>query len=372
MNKELGRKITSLTLMTIMLAGGVSFAVPGVMPEAEAANQYLWVSAEDAGGNNFYGGQVLEIVVSDPAINRLDEAYGMPDVTIDGKKVIMAQGVDGSWYAYIADGSSATSSVDSNYPEVEDGKGADYGRWCKAETNLEFGPNDASVSQLIPSESRGVALPFQLGNFTINAASAQETTVHAYIGAATQSVSYTQGTGITQKCDNDVDGDTTSGPAEGSYWYSGLMHLHKRAHTGDLATGVNASDQAINNVVREARSLSNGTTTDYYGNIALGPNLWPFIQLYDFTRYQTYDLVYERGGADEIIPLSFDRPGATNGGGLSFDKDHYGLTHEIGVTLGNNEMNIDPTDEDSWTFGTLPTNATTFYQLFDENGARGF
>ena len=90
------------------------------------------------------------------------------------------------------------------------------------------------------------------------------------------------------------------------------------------------------NVVREARALSNGTTTDYYGNIALGPNLWPFIQLYDFTRYQSYDLVYERGGADETISLTYDRPGATNGGGLSFDKEHYGLNHEVGVTLGNN------------------------------------
>ena len=126
MNKELGRKITSLTLMTIMLAGGVSFAAPGMMPEAAAANQYLWVSVEDAGGSKFYGGQVLEIVVTDPAINRLDEAYGMPDVTIDGKKVIMAQGVDGSWYAYIADGKKATT-IDKNYAEVEDGKGADYG-----------------------------------------------------------------------------------------------------------------------------------------------------------------------------------------------------------------------------------------------------
>ena len=363
MNKELGRKITSLTLMTIMLAGGVSFAVPGVMPEAEAANQYLWVSAEDAGGNNFYGGQVLEIVVSDPAINRLDEAYGMPDVTIDGKKVIMAQGVDGSWYAYIADGKSATG-IDSNYPEVEDGKGADYGRFCKADTNLEFGPNDAFVSQLIPSESRGVALPHQLGNTTIPGTSSSGP--HTYIGSATQS-SYTQGTGITQKCDNDVEGSSANG-IEGApgIWLNASAQL---AHTGKLATGVNASDQAINNVVREARALSNGTTTDYYGNIALGPNLWPFIQLYDFTRYQSYDLVYERGGNDETIALSFDRPGATNGGGLSFDKDHYGLTHEIGVTIGNNEMNIDPTDEDSWTFGTLPTNATTFYQLFDENGA---
>ena len=94
MNKELGRKITSLTLMTIMLTWSAAMGFSGsFMPEAEAANQYLWVSVEDSGNNNFYGGQVLEIVVTDPAINRLDEAYGMPDVTIDGKKVIMAQGV---------------------------------------------------------------------------------------------------------------------------------------------------------------------------------------------------------------------------------------------------------------------------------------
>ena len=131
MNKELGRKITSLTLMTIMLTWSAAMGFSGsFMPEAEAANQYLWVSVEDSGQGNFYGGQVIEVVVTDPAINRLDEAYGMPDVTIDGKKVIMAQGVDGSWYAYIADGSSATS-IDSNYAEVEDGRGADYGRWCK-------------------------------------------------------------------------------------------------------------------------------------------------------------------------------------------------------------------------------------------------
>ena len=289
MNKELGRKITSLTLMTIMLAGSVSFAVPGVMPEAEAANQYLWVSVEDAGGSKFYGGQVLEIVVTDPAINRLDEAYGMPDVTIDGKKVIMAQGVDGSWYAYIADGSTAVS-IDSNYAEVEDGKGADYGRWCKNNTPLEYGPNDSAVASLVPSESRGVALPHQLGNATSRDTGAG---VFTNIGAAQQS-SYTQGTGITTECGSSI---STGGSPFEYLNASSLVHragLPKSVTTATnnlasegSATGVNASGEAINNVVREARALSNGTTTDYYGNIALGPNLWPFIQLYDFTRYQS-------------------------------------------------------------------------------------
>ena len=51
MNKELGRKITSLTLMTIMLAGSVAFAIPETMPEAFAENQHLYVSAEGAGFN---------------------------------------------------------------------------------------------------------------------------------------------------------------------------------------------------------------------------------------------------------------------------------------------------------------------------------
>ena len=192
----------------------------------------------------------------------------MPDVTIDGKKVIMAQGVDGSWYAYIADGKKATT-IDKNYAEVEDGKGADYGRFCKADTNIEFGPNDKSVPALIPSESRGIAIPQQLGNHTTLAGA----TVHAYIGTPT--FSYTQGTGVTTNCDNDVDGNSEE---TGSYglW---LNASSQAAHTGNLATGVNASDQAINNVVREARSLANGTTTDYYGNIALGPNLLSLIHI---------------------------------------------------------------------------------------------
>jgi len=204
MNKELGRKITSLTLMTIMLTWSAAMGFSGsFMPEAEAANQYLWVSAEDAGGNNFYGGQVLEIVVTDPAINRLDEAYGMPDVTIDGKKIIMAQGVDGSWYAYIADGKKATT-VDSQYAEVENGKGADYGRWCASDTNLEFGPNDASVAALVPSESRGIAIPFSLGNTTASGG-VQAGTLTSSAGADTvlgaSTFSYTQGTGITTDCE---------------------------------------------------------------------------------------------------------------------------------------------------------------------------
>ena len=118
------------------------------------------------------------------------------------------------------------------------------------------------------------------------------------------------------------------------------------------------------NVVREPPALSNGTSINEYGNIKLGANLWPMIQLLDFSGDGNVDIVYNRAGADETVSLVY-----TDGAeGLSFDKDIYGLKHEVGMTLNAWNANIDPTDEDVWTFGTLPTNQTAYYQLYDENG----
>jgi hypothetical protein len=329
------------------------------MPEAEAANQYLWVSAEKPEHDNmFYGAQVVEIVVTDPAINRLDEAYGMPDVTIDGSKVIMAQGVDGSWYAYVADGTYATG-VDALFPEIENGGGADFGRWCAPSTNLEYAPNDKPVAQLIPTETRGVAIPHQIGNHSgvIGTASGSSLTDGA-IGDAT--FSYTKGTGVTTTCDQSQKTDGTQNLV--SVW----LNSSSVGHTSGTALGVNASTEAINNVVREARALSNGTTTDFYGNIALGPNLWPLIQIYDFSDEQTVDIVYEKGGADETVQLTFDTTDGT--ASAVVDRDHWGLGHEINLTITDVQYNIDPTDEDVWTFAADPSTATTYYALFTENG----
>jgi preprotein translocase subunit YajC len=64
------QNIHSLTLMTIMVAGGLTFAIPGVMPEAMAANANLFVSAENSQFDNYISGpQVVEVVVLDGNIN---------------------------------------------------------------------------------------------------------------------------------------------------------------------------------------------------------------------------------------------------------------------------------------------------------------
>ena len=103
MNNEIGRKLTSLTLMTIMLAGGMTIAAPSMMPQAAAAGQ-LFVSAENANFNNFFAGvQVVEIIVRDPKATETDEKQQEPTVKVDEHLLRLAQGADGYWYAYIAD-----------------------------------------------------------------------------------------------------------------------------------------------------------------------------------------------------------------------------------------------------------------------------
>jgi len=326
MNKELGRKITSLTLMTIMLTWSAAMGFSSTfMPEAEAANEHLYVSAEAAG--YFNNAQVIEIVVSEASIADLDTAYGQPDVSINGSSIVMAQAVDGAWYAYVADADSS-NLIDSYYPAAAAGtsSGADFGKLCGPSSDLTYKNDDEAVSGLTASETQGVWIPFNLG-------------------------------------DDDAAADGTSGYSQGDSVSDCSPSANE--HTIGVSAGQNSTSNMLMNVVREAPALSNGTTVNEYGNIRLGANMWPMIQILDFTGDGNVDIVYNRAGADETVTLVY-----TDGAeGITFDKDLYGLKHEVGMTLNAWNANIDPTDEDSWTFGTLPTNQTAFYQLYDENGA---
>src|ERR1700687_822484 len=124
------RKITSLTLLTILVASSAVLGFPNALPHAQAStNANLFVSAENAQWNNYFAGpQVIQVIVADPYINRLDQAYGEPVVTINGKKLRMAQGTDGNWYAYFADRNQAISA--SNTQLGISGKGLNFGGFC--------------------------------------------------------------------------------------------------------------------------------------------------------------------------------------------------------------------------------------------------
>ena len=131
MNNEIGRKITSLTLMTIMIAGGMTFALPGVMPVAHAqANANLFVSVEESFKPDRFGGaMVVEVVINDPDLKDTDEAESEPDVTVNGKDLRMVQATDGNWYGYLADLTMATNADKlSTAPRT----GLDFGKGCTA------------------------------------------------------------------------------------------------------------------------------------------------------------------------------------------------------------------------------------------------
>ena len=151
MNNEIGRKITSLTLMTIMIAGGMTFAIPGVMPAAHAqANANLFVSVEESFSSDRWGGaMVVEVVINDPDLKDTDETETEPDVTVNGKILRMVQATDGNWYAYFND---ATMANAADALAGTAGTGLDYGAGCTA-------ASAAAVTGVSFSDTVGVYLP---------------------------------------------------------------------------------------------------------------------------------------------------------------------------------------------------------------------
>ncbi len=309
MNNEIGRKITSLTLMTIMLAGGLTFAVPGMEP-AFAANANLFVSAENSQFDNYMSGpQVIEVVVIDSDINDTDQAKGEPDVTVNGKILRMAQAVDGNWYGYFADVAQA-QIADST--ATTPGSGLDFGNLCSASSST-------------------AAIGIDLGD----------------------TVGFASGT---------VAGGDVIGSSSG----------------GELATACTPGGEGTNNVVREAKELntndaanSSPTTAGQIGLLSDGA-AWPVVQLYSLSQGGNVDVQYNKGGGAQSVQLTFDT--VDQFAGATLDRTVYPRGSQIHATITDLWLNIDPTDEDSWTFGTNPANTTSVgahYQVFDENGGSG-
>ncbi|HXV66597.1 MAG TPA: hypothetical protein VD731_05195 [Nitrosopumilaceae archaeon] len=297
MNNEIGRKITSLTLMTIMIAGGMTFAMPGVTPAAYAqTNANLFVSVQSSFTPDRFGGpMVVEVVVNDPALKDTDETETEPDVTVNGKDVRMAQASDGNWYAYIADRKMANAA---DALSGAAGTGLDFGAGCTA-------ASAAAVTGVTFTDTVGVYLP--------------------------------------------KSADGTPGTLEVCAAPDGVQRM---------------------NVVRE-----NKTLTDFpAGGIVEGQigitanNVFPFIQLYDFTAGGDAKIVYNiGGGSPQTVTLKFE-DSLDDYGKLTKDRTSYPQGADVHLTISDNWLNVDPTDEDSWSFGTNSTNSTTVYQAFDENG----
>lgn len=336
MNNEIGRKITSLTLMTIMLAGGMVIASPGMVPMAHAANANLFVSAENSQFDNYMSGpQVIEVVVIDSDINDTATAEGEPDVTINGKKLRMAQATDGNWYGYFADKTMATVA-DATTTAAIGGRGLDFGQFCgSASTAL------SDDSTQLFSDTVGVAIPVRANatGFGVN------------------------GTTTITDCNTSFDGvQAVAITANATH----TMVYTETSITTRVATVTTGVEGTVMNVVREAKAINTGLAGTI-GQIDLKDDgLWPFIQLYNLSQGGNVIIQYNKGGGAQSVSLTFDT--VNQFANVSLDRSVYTRDSQVHATVTDLWLNIDPTDEDSWTFDTQAASPDAYYQLFNENG----
>ena len=94
-------------------------------------------------------------------------------------------------------------------------------------------------------------------------------------------------------------------------------------------------------------------------------NLWPVIQAFDFAVDGSVTITYAKGGNPQSIALTFlDDP--DDYASLSLDRSSYPAGADVHMTITSLAHNIDPTDEDSWTYNLADD--SVIYQKFNENG----
>lgn len=283
-------------------------------------NNYLSVSAQsDVFGNHFAGSMVVEVEIHDPVISDTDGSAGEPHVSINGNTLRMMQARNGYWYGYFANIDAARNADQTSLDGGVPGRGLDFGVFCGADT-------PASVLGITFSDSDAVAVPRSEG---------------------------------------------LSGHADG------------RSAISACGGDVSQTSPVINNVVRSPPSLSSysssnsdggGGDDDDNGNreaIATVPNTtlhsaaWPVVQLFSFSG--DVRVQYERGGDSERVVLRYgDVPS------ISYTTDRAGEPYparaEVILHVYDPQLNQDPTDEDSWTFGVSPGSASVFYHAFYAGG----
>ncbi len=155
-----------------MVAGGVTFAIPGAIPEAAAqsSNANLYVSAENADTNNAISGlNVVEVVVRDPdrTIRSGSDIAAEPRVTVDGDLLRMVHGNDGNWYGYFAE-----VNIDNVGPAIN------YGTECTMESlgNTESVSLRCSANDVIrtPKAINDAADRANLGSIRLSSADANQ------------------------------------------------------------------------------------------------------------------------------------------------------------------------------------------------------
>jgi hypothetical protein len=347
-----------------MLAGGMVIAAPSMVPEAAAANATLYVSAENSMFDNTFGGpQVIEIVVSDPSIQSLDDLHGTPDVTVNGKNAQLAQAADGSWYAYIVD-------VDMAEAANNVASGIVFGQLC-ANTDTAI-INDANDDTLSFTQTQGFYSTACTATTDAPVSAALETVDHAaptvlanlitLANVAPTSGVFHDGATITLTLVSDTPGEAnvnntsttaTFTDADGDGLIDagelGTPEMTDPTDAGDLTLTELTTAQNVLNSQKLWNAVNSGNLhNDSFGGVGLDNNNDVFIQAFDFNPTGSVTIEYNKAGTNEVSTLKFDT--TTDIVTSDLDRTKVPQGAHVHLDIGDPQLNIDPTSDDNWRF----------------------
>jgi hypothetical protein len=276
-----------------MFAGGMTAAVPSMMPGIFAEGASSASGLVSVSSAKIQGAAILEIVIDDPAISALDTAIGKPSLTYGGgatKALTAAQAADGKWYAYIVD--------------------EDQSVLADAMVGLNFGTRCTTTTAVLSDGST-------LGNAA-------------------------DGTWLldSNRC-ADPDGPAgTAGVAEateenGNQFSDGMIEVLNDAPS--LNRNSNANDGQI--------YATANSTIDTIAHDSGDMGAWPFIQTVTMSADNT--IAY----GNDVVAFSWGN--MNDEIDISFDPDTYANGADINLVLTDMGLNIDPTTADKYVFTAL-------------------
>ncbi len=152
MKNEIGRKITSLTLMTIMFAGGMTLAVPGFLPMAEIlpeayADRGTTQGMLTVSSTEVQGAQVVALTVSDPAYSATNTVVAPITMDLNSSTIQLTQVSDGTWMAFFADKTAAAAADAITDTSLE------FGTVCAATLSVTEGFKESTETVYVETDS---------------------------------------------------------------------------------------------------------------------------------------------------------------------------------------------------------------------------
>jgi hypothetical protein len=334
MKNEIGRKLTSLTIMAIMFAGlGIVQGVPAFMPEASAdyseTDGMLSVSSV-----YIQVGAILEVVVNDPDFAATDtDISNGPTVDIGSTTYNLNQASNGKWYVYAVDLSQSTL-LDA------DGDGMEYGYKCTSGIGVHKG-------HMVETGANAEGTRVNSGNI-ISSASGITVWTEAIPGNPTDATTAGQAggcTGLNNAPGTLDDTSTTTGATS-----------HRQLMSAAVLQGApslsNHNGVALNSSDIDMGQRGHGLNESGYGS-------WPYILAFDFdtdnvVSYGSDSINVEYGSTNDQTSISLHNQSPS-------DEVH------LYLTITDPALNIDPTSADVWVFNMYAADSVDHQLTFASN-----